>query len=172
MRLETERLVIRSVRPEDAPDFQRLYSDPDVRRFLPPGPPATLESARGIVERRLQLERERGFAGWHVSLSSTGDFIGSVALQPIERTGPEVELAYHYLPSAWNKGYGTEAAKAILRYGFEMCGLEQIIAICFAENIGSWRIMEKAGMTYAGLASYYGLTDLKKYVADRDTWGK
>jgi len=172
VRLETERLVIRSVTPDDAPDFQRLYSDPEVRRFLPPGPPATLESARALVERRTQIERDRGFAGWHVSLRSTGEFIGSVALQPIERTGPEVELAYHYLPHAWGKGYGTEAAKAILQYGFETCGLEQIIAICFAENIGSWRIMEKAGMTYVGLASYYGLTDLKKYVADRNSWGR
>jgi RimJ/RimL family protein N-acetyltransferase len=172
VRLETERLVIRSVTPDDAPDFQRLFSDPDVRRYLPPGPPATLESARALVERRMQAEQERGYAGWHVSLKTTGEFVGSVALQPIERTGPEVELAYHYLPSAWNKGYGTEAARATLGYGFESCGLAQIIAICFPENIGSWRIMEKAGMSYVGTASYYGLTGLKKYVADRDTWGR
>jgi ribosomal-protein-alanine N-acetyltransferase len=172
VRIETERLVIRSVTPDDAHDFWRLYSDPEVRRFLPPGPPATFESAQGLVARRMQAERERGFAGWRVGLRSDDEFIGSCGLQPIERTGPEVELAYHYLPAYWNKGYGTEAANAVLRYGFEECGLDRIIAICFAENIGSWRIMEKAGMAYDGIASYYGLSGLKKYVADRDTWGR
>ena len=50
-----------------------------------------------------------------------------------------------------------------------MVGLEQIIAICFPENVGSWRVMEKAGMRYVGMASYYGL-NLKKYIADRTTW--
>jgi RimJ/RimL family protein N-acetyltransferase len=71
MRLETERLVIRSAVAADAPSLQRLFSDPEVRRYLPPGEPSTI-----------------------------GEFIGSVALQKVERTGPEVELAYHYLPSA------------------------------------------------------------------------
>ena len=171
MRLETERLVIRSVTMDDAPSLQRLFSDPEVLRWLPPTAPATLETAQRSVERRSALEKERGYTAWLVERKAGPEFIGSVALQPVERIGPEVELAYHYLPTAWNKGYGTEAAKAVLRYGFERCGLEQVIAICFPENIGSWRIMEKSGMTYAGTASYYGLVGLKKYVADRTTWG-
>ena len=63
-----------------------------------------------------------------------------------------------------------EAARAVLRYGLEDLGLERIIAICFPENVGSWRVMEKAGMRFVGTASYYGLARLKKYVAERGTW--
>jgi len=171
MRLETERLVIRSAVATDAPALQRLFSDPDVRRWLPPGEPWTIERANEAIARRGALEREQGYAAWIVE-KRDGEFIGSVALQKVERTGPEVELAYHYLPSAWGKGYGTEAATAVLAHGLDAVGLDEIIAICFPENIGSWRIMEKAGMQYVGTASYYGLVGLKKYVARRGEWGR
>jgi len=170
--LETERLIIRSVVREDAVHLQRLFSDPAVLRYLPPSPPATLETAKRSVERRMTVERERGYGAWMVELKSSSEFIGDVGLLLVEGTGPEIELAYHYLPSAWGKGYGTEAARAVLRHGFETCALEEIIAICIPENIGSWRIMEKAGMQYVGTASYYGLVGLKKYVANRATWGR
>jgi len=170
VRLETERLVIRSTVAADAPQLQRLFSDPDVRRWLPPGEPWTIERANEAIARRIALEREQGYAPWIVE-KKDGEFIGSVALQKVERTGPEVELAYHYLPSAWGKGYGTEAATAVLAHGLRTVGLDEVIAICFPDNIGSWRIMEKAGTRFVGTASYYGLVGLKKYVARRGEWG-
>jgi [ribosomal protein S5]-alanine N-acetyltransferase len=171
VRLETERLVIRSAVAADAPDLQRLFSDPDVRRWLPPGEPWTIERANEAVVRRNALEKEQGYTAWIVEKNDS-DFIGSVALQMVERTGPEIELAYHYLPSAWGKGYGTEAATTVLGHGLGALGLGEVIAICFPENIGSWRIMEKAGMRFVGTASYYGLVGLKKYVARRGEWGR
>jgi RimJ/RimL family protein N-acetyltransferase len=70
----------------------------------------------------------------------------------------------------WNKGYATEAAIACLEYGLNNLHLDEIIAVCHPENIGSWRVMEKAGMAYLGTASYYGLAGLKKYAAQRDQW--
>ncbi len=170
MRIETERLVIRSAVASDARSLQRLFSDPDVRRWLPAGEPLTLERAQQSIEARIAGERERGYAGWIVERKD-GEFIGSCALQLVERRGPEVEIAYHYLPSAWGKGYGTEVAVAVLGHGFRTIGLERIIALAYPQNIGSWRIMEKAGMRSVGLATYYGIDGLKKYVADRDACG-
>jgi ribosomal-protein-alanine N-acetyltransferase len=170
VRIETDRLVIRSAVPSDAAGLERLFSDPEVLRWLPPTTPWTRERAEQAVERRAQGERERGFTAWIVEKKEDATFIGSCALQLVEAKGPEVELAYHYVPSEWGKGYGSEAARAVVRYGFNDLGLERIIAICFPENVGSWRVMEKAGMRFVGTASYYGLEGLKKYVADRDAW--
>jgi RimJ/RimL family protein N-acetyltransferase len=170
VRVETDRLVIRSAVLSDAAGLERLFSDPEVLRWLPPTTPWTRERAKQAVERRAQAERERGFSAWIVERKQDATFIGSCALQLVEGTGPEVELAYHYLPTEWGKGYGTEAAIAVLRYGLTELGLDQIIAICFPDNVGSWRVMEKAGMRFVGMASYYGLEGLKKYVADRGTW--
>jgi len=136
---------------------------------LPPGPPYTPELAHAGIERRMKLEAERGFSPMLVFRKDTGEFIGNAGLQVVPDTS-EVEIAYHYLPSVWGKGYGTEAAVAILDEGLRHLGLPNVIAICLPENVGSWRIMEKAGMRYLGLASYYGLKGLKKYVAERGVW--
>ena len=169
MRLETPRLVIRSFALTDAAGMLHVFGNPEVRRYLPPFPDPTLESMEASVGRRMAMERDRGHGLWAVERKDSGELIGDCGLMLVEGTGPEVELAYHYKQTAWNQGYGTEAAIACLAHGFGPIGLEHIIAICFPENVGSWRVMEKAGMRYEGMASYYGLT-LKKYVADRTTW--
>lgn len=165
MRIETERLIIRSAQAQDAASLVQLFSDPDVLRFLPPGPPWTLEQAQQAVERRLKMERERGHAPWIIELRATERFIGSGGIQPIANSA-EVELAYHLLPTAWGQGCASEAAIAILEYGIRTVGLREILAVTFPDNIASWRVMEKAGMRYAGIASYHGIAGLKKYVAD------
>ena len=58
----------------------------------------------------------------------------------------------------------------MLGHGLGSVGLDQIMAVAMAGNVGSWRVMEKAGMRYQGLVNYFGLEGLKKYVADRDWW--
>jgi RimJ/RimL family protein N-acetyltransferase len=170
MRLLTARLVIRSFRPSDAAGMLAVFGDPVVRKYLPPFPDPTLETMRASVDRRMAMERDHGHGLWAVERRDTGELIGDSGLMLVEGTGPEVEIAYHYKQTAWNKGYGTEAAIASLAEGFGRIGLERVIAICFPENVASWRVMEKAGMIYAGTASYYGLSDLKKYLAERATW--
>jgi len=170
MRLETPRLVIRSFDPSDAAGMLAVFGDPEVRKYLPPFPNPTLETMQASVARRMAMERDHGHGLWAVERRDTGELIGDCGLMLVEGTGPEVEVAYHYKRTAWNNGFGTEAAIAVLAYGFGPIGLEHVIAICFPENVGSWRIMEKAGMRYEGTGDYYGLTGLKKYVADRATW--
>ena len=86
---------------------------------------------------------------------------------PVERTGPDVELAYHFNKAAWNKGYATEAAIAVLAHGLASIGLERVIAVVFPENVASCRVLEKGGMRYEGIARHYGIAGLKKYVAER-----
>ena len=96
---------------------------------------------------------------------------GQCGLRPVhEGAGREIDLAYHFTRVSWNKAYGTEATVAVLAHGLGPVGLATIMAVVVPENVGSWRVMEKAGMRYEGIASFYGLAGLKKYVADRATW--
>ena len=169
-RLETARLLIRAFEPEDAEAWLEMVSDLDFRRFLPPGPMPTMETFHSAIERRHAMEREHGYAMWAVDVKETGAFVGQCGLQPAGRTGPEVELAYHFNKASWNKGYATEAAIAVLTQGLGPIGLDRIIAVVVPENIGSWRVMEKAGMRYEGLATYYEMPGLKKYAAERAWW--
>src|SRR5262249_4690643 len=129
MRLETERLVIRSFEPRDAEAWLALVTDPDIRRYLPAGPAPTRDAFATVLERRHAMERERGFAIWAVELKESGAFVGQCGLYPVEGTGPEIEIAYHYNKSDWGKGYGTEAAIAVLGHAFRTIGLDRVIAL-------------------------------------------
>ncbi len=172
-RLETARLVIRTFEVHDADPWLAMVSDPEVLRFLPPGPSPdrTGEFAQRVIEERLAMEAELGHAMWAVEEKATRAFVGQCGLRPVdEGAGPEIDLAYHYTRASWNKGYGTEAAIAVLAHGLGQAGLDAIMAVVVPENAGSWRVMEKAGMRYAGLVDYYGMEGLKKYVAARQWW--
>jgi [ribosomal protein S5]-alanine N-acetyltransferase len=167
VRLESTRLIIRTFEQRDAEPWLAMMTDPDVRRFLPPGPAPTAESFDRAIERRHAMERERGYAIWAVDVKETGAFIGQCGLYPVEGTGPEVEIAYHYDKGSWNKGYATEAAIAVLEHALGSIGLDRVIAIVFPENVASCRVVEKAGMRFEHMATYYGIEGLRKYVAER-----
>jgi ribosomal-protein-alanine N-acetyltransferase len=170
MRLETARLVIRSFEPRDAEPWLAMVNDPEVGRFTPPAPPATLETFQGALERRRAMEREWGYAMWAVDLNETGLFVGQCGFYPAERTGPEIEIAYHFTPVTWKRGYATEAATAVLAYGLGPLELARVIALVMPENVASCRVVEKAGMRFEGIATYYGIAGLKKYSAERAWW--
>ena len=172
-RLETARLVIRTFEARDAGAWLAMATDPEVTRFLPPAPRSdrTMELAQRVIGERQAMERELGHAMWAVEEKTTGMFVGQCGLRPVdEGAGPEIDLAYHYTRASWNKGYGTEAAIAVLAHGLGPVGLDAIMAVVVPENAGSWRVMEKAGMRYEGLVGYYGMEGLKKYVAARQWW--
>ena len=169
MRIETERLELLSATLEDAGLIFDLFKLPGVVEFLPPMPDWTIDEARKVVEGRIKLEAKIGYAPLIVRRKDRAEFIGNAGIRPLSGT-PEIELMYHYLPAAWGKGFGTEAAVALLDHGLRVLGLEKIIALSMSGNVGSWRVMEKAGMRYEGLATYFGVEGLKKYVAEGATW--
>ena len=170
-RLETPRLIIRTFEARDAGPWLAMVSDVEVTRFLPAGPAPTMEQAQRAIGERQAMERELGHAMWAVEDKTTGTFVGQCGLRPVdEGAGQEIDLAYHLTRTCWNKGYGTEAAIAVLTHGLGPVGLGIIMAVVVPENVGSWRVMEKAGMRYEGLVDYYGMEGLKKYVAAREWW--
>jgi RimJ/RimL family protein N-acetyltransferase len=169
MKLETERLELRSATPADASNLLSLFSSPEVLRYLPPIPPFTLEQATQAIARRMKMEAELGYAPLIILTRDGNRFIGSGGVVRV-KDAPDVEIAYHFLPSAWGRGYATEAAAAILAFGFETLRLKEIIGLTFPDNVASWRVLEKVGMRYVGTATYYGIEGLKKYVASRVTW--
>jgi RimJ/RimL family protein N-acetyltransferase len=157
VRLETTRLVIRTFESRDLESWLALVNDPEVGRYTSPSPPATLDTFRSMIERRHAMEHERGYAMWAVDGKETGAFVGQCGLYPAEGKGPEVELAYHFGPVAWNRGYATEAATAVL-------------ALVMPENAASCRVAEEAGMRFEGIATYYDIAGLRKYMAERVWW--
>jgi RimJ/RimL family protein N-acetyltransferase len=170
MRLEPPHLVIRTYEPRDAEHWLALVNDPEVTRYTPPSPPATLETFQSALESRHAMERERGHAMWAVEAKDNGAFVGQCGLYPAERTGPEVELAYHYAPASWGRGYATEAATAVLAYALGPLGLDQVIAFVMPANVASCRVVEKIGMRLVGTVTVYETLEVRKYLAERAWW--
>jgi RimJ/RimL family protein N-acetyltransferase len=152
-----------------------MFTDAAVLRFLPGSAPTPQTFATALVSRH-EMEEQLGYAVWAVEDKSTGDFVGQCGLRPARtmdpQAGSEIDLAYHFTSTTWNRGYASEAVMAVLAYALGDDGprLERVMAVTMPENVGSWRVMEKAGMRYEGTADYYGLSGLKKYAAERAWW--
>jgi ribosomal-protein-alanine N-acetyltransferase len=170
--LETPRLVLRPFAPADAPGHLRLYSRPEVTRFLAGGPflgEAAAQRSRAALEVFMKHWTEHGFGVWAVVDRATGALIGQCGLKYLPDR-PEVEILYALEQAYWGRGVATEAAAAALRYGFESARLERIVAVAFPENRASHRVMEKIGLTYEGMVEVYGGIRAVYYAISRDAF--
>jgi RimJ/RimL family protein N-acetyltransferase len=151
MHLRTARLTLRPFRPEDAEDLVAITAGPEYRpEFL--WAFHDLDSARDAVRHFCGGEAPEGHAVWNfaIQIGEAPRLVGDIQLT-VKRRTYQGGLAYELHPAHWNKGYMTEAIKSVLAFGFAEAGAERIAANADAENIGSWRAMEKAGMRREGL---------------------
>jgi ribosomal-protein-alanine N-acetyltransferase len=160
--LETERLLIRPFEPSDAEAIFETWGDPEAMRWIPGGAHPDVEASRQRIGRFTEHQAAHGFSLWPVIEKASGRILGDCGLILVQWTGPEVELAYRFGRRAWGKGYATEAAGVCLRYGFDVAGLDTIIAVTHPDHVASRRVMEKNGMRFVGMVQYYG-RDLVKY---------
>lgn len=148
--LETERLLLRRMRLDDAEDVFAYASDPEVTRYV------MFENHRSIEDSRTFLlfateGYERGdFCGWGLVLKASGAFVGTCGMEAGAAEHARAELGYVLSREHWGRGLMPEAVRSMIRYGFGRLGLNRVEARCIAENTASARVMEKVGMTYEG----------------------
>jgi len=147
--LETNRLLLRHQVPTDLDDLFALYFDPEVSRYIPDAP-RTYEEAREELEWFMNGHPKHPELGlWATIHKGTGKFIGRCGLLPWMIDGQnEVEVAYLLAKEYWGRGLGTEAAQAILNYGFEQLQLTRLICLIDPENQASVQVASNIGMTY------------------------
>ena len=146
--IETARLRMRPCSENDIDDLHRLWTDPQVRKYLWDDTVITREQAAEVVSVSLESLESHGFGLWVVSLKESDSLIGFCGLRFFDEP-PEVEILYGIAPEYWRGGLTTEAAKAMIRFGFEEHGFERIFAGADPPNAASFRVMEKTGMKFA-----------------------
>ena len=154
--LETERLILRPWRLEDAADMYAYAKNPNVGPNAGWKPHESVEESKAILESWIHSDEEEDI--WAIVPKETGRACGSIGLhQDGRRPGvPNCrELGYVLGQEQWGKGYMTEAAKAILRYGFAELGLELIAVRHYLHNQRSRRVIEKCGFHYEGTMRRY-----------------
>jgi RimJ/RimL family protein N-acetyltransferase len=152
--LETPRLLLRPFAPGDAPLVHRVYSDPEVMRYVATGPMADLAVTERLLQDYEAHQRRHGYSFWAVIERGSGSLIGDAGLY--RTPAGEVELGYTLGLSWWGRGYATEAASAWLASAFGSLGVSEVVALAEPANVASLHVLEKLGMRRAGERIAFG----------------
>jgi RimJ/RimL family protein N-acetyltransferase len=146
--LTTERLVLRRPLLDDAGKILHAYArDPDVTRYLTWRPDQTSAKLEEFIQRALANWQEGTSYAWTVTLKEEGQVIGMIDI----RMGMHANLGYVLAKPFWNRGYMTEAVRAISSWALQQQDITRVWAVCDVENIASVRVLEKAGFEREGI---------------------
>jgi RimJ/RimL family protein N-acetyltransferase len=145
--LRTKRLLLRRWRANDLEPFAALNGDPEVMEYLP----GTLSTAQSdaLIERIEAGFQVNGHGLWAVEMPEEASFIGFVGLSRVDFDvffAPAVEVGWRLARAFWGRGLASEAARAALAFGFEQCGLAEVVSFTAAGNVRSRAVMERLGM--------------------------
>jgi [ribosomal protein S5]-alanine N-acetyltransferase len=145
--LRTPRLILRELVAED---WQATYAYQQDARYL------RFYDRDGVTPRLVQAfvytcitwqgEEPRVRAQLAITLAETGELIGNVGVRREKPGDLMADMGYELAPEHWGRGYATEAARAMVDWGFGDCGLERIHAHCIADNEASARVLHKVGL--------------------------
>lgn len=145
-RIETSRLVLRSMQPSDIDALLLIFTDAKVMASF--GDELfTREQMERWLQRNLDHQAEFGYGLFSIIHKATGLLIGDCGLEQMELDGVRAaELGYDIRSDYWNQGIATEAAAAVRDYAFGVLKLPRLISLIRVGNIASKRVAEKTGM--------------------------
>jgi RimJ/RimL family protein N-acetyltransferase len=151
MELATGRLILREFTDNDWPDVLAYQTDPLYLRYYE-WTERTPEAVQEFVQVFLAQQQERPRTKYQlaVTLRSAQQLIGTCGIRMASADAHEGDIGYELSPKHWGQGHATEAAQAIVRFGFTELGLHRIWSWCIADNVGSARVLERLGMRREG----------------------
>jgi RimJ/RimL family protein N-acetyltransferase len=154
--IQTERLTLRKLTIDDAPFMLNLLNQPSFIQFIGDRGVRTLDDARKIILTRYIDAYERlGFGVYLTLLRESQVPIGICGL--IKRNGlDDVDVGYAFLPQYWLQGYASESVSAVLAYARDSLGIQRILGITTPDNLGSIRVLEKAGLKFERMIQLAG----------------
>ena len=166
--IETERLTMRPLSPDDIDDIVRLYGDPEVTRFITGGVHSRQMAQTWLDEQVASWQRYLKIGMFRVADRVTGEFLGRCGVRDLEDAG-EMEIGYAFVPSAWGRGIATEAARAVLGFTFRNSDLDHIVGITFPENLPSKKVLTNCGLRYIREDFFWGI-DVSYFSISRQEW--
>ncbi len=169
--IETERLYLRQWRASDFAPFAEMNANPKVMEYFPK---LLTTSMSNIIAKKCQtLIEDNGWGFWAVSRKGCSgrndDFIGMVGLNNAHADmpfAPAVEIGWRLHSDYWGLGYATEAAKAALRFAFDVLELSDVVAFTAVINKRSQKLMQRLGMINTQENFYHPMLDAKHPLAE------
>ena len=148
-KIGTERLILRKWRESDREAFARMNCNPEVMEHFP----ALLsrQESDAMLDRAQSHLQRYGFGPWAAELRESQEFIGFISLfipQFEASFTPCVEIGWRLVREHWGKGLAIEGARAVVRHGFQVQGLRELVSFTVPANLRSLRVMQKLGMTH------------------------
>lgn len=151
MELITERLILRDFTAADWPAVMAYQNEPLYLRYnawTHRSPEDVQEFVGWFIAHQAQNPRFKFQLA--VTLKETGKLIGNCGVRKESADAQVASIGYEFAPDHWGRGYATEAARAVVDYGFRVLELHRIWAECVADNTGSAHVLEKLGMRLEG----------------------
>ncbi len=147
--LRTDRLALRRFTPDDLDWLAELHSDRDVTRYL--GGIKNRTQTEELLNTRIlrYYDEHPGLGIWMTVERATGTRLGLHLLNHIQGESI-IQIGFTLAKAAWGKGFGTEMAYAVLRYGFVDCNLPRIVGMASLQNHASQRVLTKIGLERKG----------------------
>ncbi len=146
--METQRLLLREMKPDDFQALFRVLGDPETMWHYP----YTFDGqhVRDWIERNRNRYRKDGFGLWAVCLKDTGEMIGDCGLT-LQNIKGEIlpEIGFHIRRDCQRKGYAKEAARAVRDWAFRNTDYPALYSYCKYTNVPSFRTAESIGMRFA-----------------------
>lgn len=149
--IETPRLILRKITAEDTAAMFSYGSNEEVAKYVTWDVHKTISDTEAFIRFVQDQYANQKVAPWGMEYKETGEFIGTIDFVWWKPNQQSAEIGYVLAPEYWGKGITTEAADAIIRFGFEKMDLVRIQAKCLVDNIASARVMEKVGMSFEGI---------------------
>lgn len=147
--LQTDRLILREFVAHDWEAVFGYQNDPRYLRYYEHDA-VTEQQAQAFVHRFIawQGEQPRSRCQLAITVAETGELVGNVGVRREAPGEPLADMGFELAPAHWGRGYATEAARAMVEVAFGDWGLERVHAHCIAENTGSARVLERAGLRH------------------------
>lgn len=178
-KLETDRLILREYREEDATDmYNNWASDLEVTKYLTWSAHNCVEISKQIIAMWIGSYNNMEHYQWAIELKENGEVIGNIGVTAIDNNNENCEVGYCIGKAFWNKGIVTEAFSKIIKFGFNEIGFNRIAARHDVDNQASGRVMEKCDLKYEGTLRKIdrdnsgNLIDCKYYSILRDEYFK
>lgn len=151
MRIETERLVIKPYKEEDLEECFQLMQDKELFKYLDMDV-MSHEDYKGLFNWLIDCY-ETGINedfkySFNITLKESGTHIGWCGIGKVAFEHKHKEIFYLIGRKYWGKGYAKEASMALLHYGFNVMGVNEIVGLCKPENIASKKVLEKIGLKF------------------------
>jgi ribosomal-protein-alanine N-acetyltransferase len=148
--LLTERLSLRKMKETDSPQLFKIWSNPEVTRYMNIENFSNEDQAKEIIRYLSELASQNKAIRYTIILKNTNQIIGTCGFNMIDFENAKAEIGYDIDSTYWGNGYGREAVSCLLDYAFEHLKFMRVEAKVEPENVHSINLLEKAGFTLEG----------------------